>query len=108
MKRSALGMAVLIVFASTAFANEGKGGRWFDRLDANGDGIVTQAETDAHQSERFNEKDANGDGMISREEFSVRAHDRFARSDADGNGEITKEEFRGAMKEWRKKHGKAE
>jgi hypothetical protein len=44
MKRSALGMAVLIVFASTAFANEGKGGRWFDRLDANGDGIVTQAE----------------------------------------------------------------
>jgi hypothetical protein len=33
---------------------------------------------------------------------------RFARSDADGNGEITKEEFRGAMKEWRKKHGKAE
>jgi Ca2+-binding EF-hand superfamily protein len=105
MKRTlALGIAMLIAVTSTVLANEGKAGRWFDHLDTNGDGVITEAEMDARQTERFNEKDTNGDGMISKEEFNARAHARFARADEDGNGEITKEEFTAAMKEWREKH----
>jgi Ca2+-binding EF-hand superfamily protein len=108
MKRSlALGVAMLIAAASTVLANEGKG-RWFDRLDTNGDGVIDEAEMDARQTARFNEKDANGDGMISKEEFNARAQSRFSRVDEDGNGEITKEEFTAAMKEWRKKHSESQ
>ncbi len=105
MKRDlALGVAMLITIASTALANEGKAGHWFDRLDTNGDGVITKTEMESRQTERFNEKDTNGDGMISLAEFNAGAHARFIRADEDGNGEITKEEFSAAMKEWRKKH----
>ncbi len=105
MKRDlALGVAMLIAFTSTALANEGKAGHWFDRLDTNSDGVITKAEMESRQTERFNEKDTNGDGMISLAEFNAGAHAHFTRADEDGNGEITKEEFSVAMKEWRKKH----
>jgi len=105
MKRDlALGVAMLIAFASTALGNEGKAGHWFDRLDTNGDGVITKAEMESRQTERFNERDTDGDGMISLAEFNTGAHARFTRADEDGNGEITKEEFSAAMKEWRKKH----
>ena len=108
MKRTALSVAMLFVFAPAALANEGKAGRWFDRLDTNGDGVVTEAELDARQTERFKKKDTDGDGMISEEEFKARAHGRFVRADADGNGEITREEFTSAMKERRKKRKESE
>ena len=76
--------ALLLMSASSAFAHEDKAERWFDRLDT------------------------NGDGMISLEEFSARAKAHFTRADKDGNGEITKQEFIVAKEQWRKKHEQAQ
>ena len=100
--------ALLLISASSAFAHGDKAGRWFDRLDTNKDGIITQAEMEARGAERFAKIDANGDGMISAEEFSARAKTHFTRADKDGNGEITKQEFIAAKEQWRKKHEKAQ
>jgi Ca2+-binding EF-hand superfamily protein len=100
--------ALLLISASSAFAHGDKAERWFDRLDTNKDGIITQAEMEARGAERFAEIDANGDGMISAEEFSARAKTHFTRADKDGNGEITKQEFIAAKEQWRKQHEKAQ
>ncbi len=100
--------ALLLMGASSAFAHEAKAERWFDRLDTNKDGVITQAEMEARRAERFAKIDANGDGMISAEEFSARAKAHFTRADEDGNGEITKQEFIAAKEQWRKKHEQAQ
>ena len=100
--------ALLLISASSAFAHGDKAEHWFDRLDTNKDGIITQAEMEARGAERFAKIDANGDGMISAEEFSARAKTHFTRADKDGNGEITKQEFMAAKEQWRKKHEKAQ
>ncbi len=100
--------ALLLLSASSTFARGDKAERWFDRLDTNKDGIITQVEMEARGAERFARIDANGDGMISPEEFSVRAKAHFTRADKDGNGEITKQEFIAAKEQWRKKHEQAQ
>jgi Ca2+-binding EF-hand superfamily protein len=105
MKRSlVLALAVVSLGASSALADGDRGQRWFDRLDTNQDGVISQTEVNAQQAERFAKVDANGDGTISLEEFSARADAMFAKADADGNGSITKEEFAAAKDQWRKKH----
>lgn len=39
-------------------------GRMIERLDSNDDGVITRAEFDAGETERFTRLDANGDGVI--------------------------------------------
>jgi hypothetical protein len=39
-------------------------GRMLDRLDANGDGVISRVEYDAQTKARFDRLDANGDGVI--------------------------------------------
>ena len=71
----------------------------FSELDADGDGLVTQAELDAHREARFADVDTDGDGAISLEEFtehaamrsSERAAQMFARLDADGDGVLSRD-----------------
>lgn len=105
MKRGmVLAIALLAASSSVALASEGKSGRWFDRLDTNSDGVITQTEMEARQSERFAKLDADGNGMISFEEYNATFQERFLSADQDGNGEISKEEFTEAAKEWHKKH----
>ncbi len=103
-----LAIALLATSSSLALAGEGKAGRWFDRLDTNSDGVITQGEMEARRSERFAKIDADGDGMIALEEYNAQAQERFARADRDGNGEISKEEFTQIAKEWRKKHKRSD
>ncbi|MDX1423687.1 MAG: EF-hand domain-containing protein [Kiloniellales bacterium] len=105
MKRSlVLGLAVVSLGAASAFAGSDRSHRWFDRLDTNQDGVISQAEVSERQAERFAKLDTDGDGAISLEEYSVRSEAMFAKADADGNGEITKDEFADAKAQWRKKH----
>ena len=73
----------------------------FERLDADGDGRVTQAEIDEGRQGRLAEFDRDGDGSLSLEEFEglwmavmrERMVDRFQALDADGDGSVTSEEF---------------
>ncbi len=76
--------ALLLLSASSTFARGDKAERWFDRLDTNKDGIITQVEMEARGAERFARIDANGDGMISAEEFSARAKTHSDEKSHDG------------------------
>ncbi len=80
---------------------------WFDKLDLNKDGYVTQDETrqakearrgemKARFDERFKEADANNDGQLSLDEVQAkmpRMADRFSAIDTDKNGMLSREEL---------------
>lgn len=83
-----------------------------ETYDADGDGVVTQAEFDAERLEGFTARDANGDGIIHREEYVAeyevrldadlaatraaqleQADNRFDALDDDEDGDMTAAEF---------------
>ena len=88
-----------------------RSGKWFDKLDANKDGYVTQdemkqARDTRHQMHgdmkekadaRFKEADVNGDGQLSLDEVQSKMPklgDHFTTLDKDKNGMLSKEEIR--------------
>jgi len=88
--------------------------RLFQRLDSNGDGVVTADEIQAFEHRLFARLDANHDGVLTAEEFAARrtgkqdAADvpqksaaargrRFAAMDTDGDGRVTADEFAAAF-----------
>ncbi len=56
-----------------------------------------------HQGSAMQKVDTNGDGMISKDEFLSRHEEMFDNMDADGNGSLTPEEMREARGEMREK-----
>ena len=80
---------------------------WFDKLDLNKDGYITQdemrqaretrhANMRGHMDERFKEADANGDGQLSLDEVQAkmpRLATHFSDLDTDKNGLLSKEEL---------------
>lgn len=80
---------------------------WFEKLDLDKDGYVTQEETKQaretrrskakqHMEKRFGEADINQDGQLSLDEVQAKLPklaDRFATLDADKNGQLSKEEL---------------
>jgi len=72
-----------------------------EKVDANGDGAVTQAEIDTFRSGMVTEADASGDGNISLDEFETiylqmvrnKMVDAFQRLDEDGDGMVTQAEM---------------
>lgn len=97
----------------------------FERMDANRDGTINQADRAARQAERFARIDSNGDGEVSQAEMQAsqdarkakmaerraareaksgdRMAQRFARLDTDGSGTISQAEMQAA----RAKRGEA-
>jgi Ca2+-binding EF-hand superfamily protein len=88
-----------------------RSGEWFDKLDLNKDGYITQDEMkQAHDTRhgmhgdmkekmeaRFKEADANGDGQISLEEAQAKmphVAEHFTTLDTDKNGLLSKDELR--------------
>ena len=88
-----------------------RSGAWFDKLDLNKDGYITQdemkqARDTRHQNHgdmkekmeaRFKEADANGDGQLSLDEVQAkmpRLADRFTTLDTDKNGMLSKDELK--------------
>ncbi len=47
--------------------------------------------------------DTNGDGVVSKSEFLAHAEERFSKIDKDGSGDISKEEGRAAHKHMRER-----
>lgn len=117
-----------LIAASALAADEGKGeGRWgghFDRMDVNGDGVVTADEMSEKHAQFIEDADANGDGAVSKDEMKAfrdakreewrekrdpdkngdgvvdkteylnAAQERFDRMDKDGNGVLSEDEQR--------------
>jgi Ca2+-binding EF-hand superfamily protein len=93
--------------AEATAAGSQKSGAWFDKLDTNHDGYVTQEEISQAKAtrradmkqrfeERFGEADTNKDGQLSLDEVQAkmpRLADRFTTLDKDKNGFLSKEEL---------------
>jgi hypothetical protein len=91
---------------ATAAATE-RSNEWFDKLDLNKDGYITQEELrqarDTRRTqmremfdEHFAAADTNKDGTLSLDEVQAnmpRMADRFSQIDKDGNGQLSKEEL---------------
>lgn len=101
MKKIVIAAVCIVGVAASAAAVSAKprGGERFEKLDANGDGIVTATEMDARQAELLRDADANGDGGLTEEEF--RAHRKAKRKewreknnpDTNGDGLVDRVEF---------------
>jgi Ca2+-binding EF-hand superfamily protein len=69
----------------------------FGRLDANKDGVLSQADRDAtretRQQQRLARLDANDDGQLNDADREARRKEAFDRVDADHSGGISYEEF---------------
>lgn len=103
--------------AEASAAGAKRSGDWFDKIDLDKDGYVTQEEMrQARETRRgalreksgehFKAADANGDGQLSLDEVQAKMPglaERFSQVDKDGNGFLTKEELRRGAR-----HGRAQ
>jgi EF hand domain-containing protein len=97
--------------AEATASGAARSAEWFDKLDLNKDGYITQDEMkQAHDTRhdmhgdmkekmeaRFKEADANGDGQISLEEAQAKmphVAEHFTALDTDKNGLLSKDELR--------------
>jgi hypothetical protein len=55
-------------------------------IDSNGDGQLTRDEVLAHGRTRYDKLNANGDRLVSPDEYGAQLINMFARMDTDGNG----------------------
>jgi len=72
----------------------------FDRIDANGDGVISRAEYRNVQAVRWSEIDRNGDGYLTEDDFPRIAHARVRTQlaeisylDTNDDGRISLDEF---------------
>lgn len=69
--------------------------RRFDRMDANGDGVITPDEMgdgEGRGARMLERADANNDGRITRAEMQAGTQAMFRRMDSNGDGTVTEEE----------------
>lgn len=103
MKKRIIATTLILGLAGGA-ALAGPGGKYghgvqmFDRLDLNGDGMVTRDEMNQSQAERFARFDANSDGKLNVDELDAgirreRAERMFKWLDRDGDGAVTQAEL---------------
>jgi hypothetical protein len=86
---------------TTPVEADAMGAVMFLQLDADGDGVITEAEMlEAAQARiarmiaiKFARLDQNGDGQVERAEFDDHGAARFTRLDTDGDGMISGEEI---------------
>ena len=66
-------------------------------------GQVFAEGTEAAETMKKNKLDLDGNGVVTKIEFMQHAEERFGKIDKDGNGEISKEEGKAAHKMMREK-----
>ena len=113
MKRSVLIAALLIGLAPfcAAQAQEMPGQRILQRIDTNGDGVISKDEMTAARERLFKRLDRNGDGVIDEKEMEsarqaikdraevaqARLGNRWRRMDTNGDGKVSEQEFASSM-----------
>src|SRR5262245_37872719 len=98
-------------FATGGYARELRTAEMMDKIDANGDHMVSKAEWDTYQGKAFAMMDADSSGALDHDEFmtakstemasfatggyasALRTSDMLARIDADHDGKVTRAEF---------------
>jgi hypothetical protein len=96
MKKLTIGLSALALAAvgTTAHAQH-YGNR--SNPDANGDGVITRAEAQAHAGQMFGRMDANHDGKLDQADREARRAEfrakMFAKLDANNDGSISRSEF---------------
>ncbi len=93
----AASMSVALTIIAPAAAQRMQG----QRADADGNGILTRAESDAGATARFAQMDRDGDGRLSGDELGAPGAGRtgggiagrIRHADANGDGVVTREEF---------------
>lgn len=97
--------------AEATAAGSQRSSEWFDKIDRDKDGYVTQeelkqaretrkhrhGEMKARMGERFKDADANGDGQLSLDEAQAKMPklaERFNEIDADKNGMLSRDELK--------------
>ena len=98
------GVATLAL-ATIAGAGERAHGNWFQKLDADSNGTISQAEINAAGNAHFDKLDADGNGTLSKQEFNARKVNMLNKADTDANGEISADEWKTAKEKMRAHHG---
>ncbi len=98
-------------FATGGYASALRTVEMMDKIDANGDHMVSKAEWDAYQGKAFAMMDADNSGALDHDEFmsakssemasfstggyasALRTSDMLAKIDADHDGKVTRAEF---------------
>ena len=102
-----LGLAPL----SAAQAQDMPGQRLLQRIDTNGDGVISMDEMTAARERLFRNLDRNGDGVIDQKEIEnarqaikdraetaqARLGNRWRRLDTNGDGKVSEQEFASSM-----------
>src|SRR5688572_16461204 len=91
-------LSIATLATAAAFACGGKGGPGA-HADANGDGKVTLAESQAAAKTRFDKLDKNKNGSVERSEIEGRGK-LFERADANNDGKVTLAEMQNKAKEF--------
>lgn len=95
--------ALVSAVSFTAFA----GNPFAQKADTNKDGLIQPSEFTALGNQKFSEMDANADGLVTQAERKTyreqmrgtRAHKRFAKIDSNGDGFVSEAEFMSARSE---------
>lgn len=114
MRRVSLLLATGLVaatWAGSALADKGHGGRFFERLDQDGNGLITREEMQASRERWFGRLDHDGDGFVTMADLDARQAERearrqerrahfFERLDGDQDGRISNAEFHASDPSW--------
>ncbi len=98
MKKSYIAGGVTAVLLASA-ALYAAPGAMKSKIDADGNGTVSKAESLAASDAMFVKMDVNKDGKLDAGDREAKVKERFAKLDKDGNGSVTQAEFVAAHNE---------
>jgi len=81
-------VAGIVMSISLAYAGDMSGGGLFNKLDTNGDGLISKAEFDAFNDRHFKNLDINNDGNITPEELRA-VQDQIPPNQGMGHSDAT-------------------
>ncbi|MGI9322330.1 MAG: hypothetical protein ACR2PJ_02005 [Pseudomonadales bacterium] len=82
LRPAAVALPAIVLLAGAAVAEARPGGKMLERLDSDGDGMVSKEEFQMPGAERLAKLDTNGDGGVSLDEMNAHRAERAAKREA--------------------------